>query len=223
MKQKKVALVPVREGSVRVKNKNFRPFAGEKSLLHLKLKQLKNSACFDHIYVSSDSETARNIAEEMKVEFLYRDPQMCEGDTPWSDVIHYMASSIPGDPVVCLTYVTCPFQQDYSKAVKEFVNNQSKFNNLISVEEVHEFFVDSAARPLNHQWGVWHSRSQDLKPLYKMTNAIFIAKKEDMIKWRYMIGTKIFLYNVSKLESIDIDTPADYEFAELVFNSLKKR
>ena len=58
MDQEIVALIPVREGSQRVKNKNFRPFANEKSLMHLKIRQLKEANCFDSIYVSSDGTNA---------------------------------------------------------------------------------------------------------------------------------------------------------------------
>ena len=45
------AIVPVRKGSVRVKNKNIRPF-GESSLLELKIKQLKKVSGISEIIVS---------------------------------------------------------------------------------------------------------------------------------------------------------------------------
>ena len=222
MKQEIVAVVAVREGSVRVKDKCFRPFAGEKSLLHLKLKQLKKAGCFDHIYVTSDSDRAKNIAAEINVEFLYRAPYMCKGDAPWSEVVHYIASSIPGDPIICWANPTSPLQQEYVQAVKKFIEIQPEYNSLISVEEVREFFVNSRGRPINHNWGFWHERSQDLETLYRMTTAIFIAKKSDMLKWHYMIGTKVFLFKVSKIEGLDIDILDDLEFAEKTMLCLKR-
>ncbi|NQU17124.1 MAG: hypothetical protein HQ564_03570 [Candidatus Saganbacteria bacterium] len=217
MKQEIVAVVAVREGSIRVKDKNFRPFASEKSLLHLKISQLKKSGCFDHIYVTSDSRKAKEIAQELGVEFLERDHYMCKGDTPWSEVVHYIASSVPGDPIICWANPTSPFQADYADAVKKFLEIQPEYNSLISVEEVREFFVNSNGRPANHNWGFWHERSQDLEKLNRMTTAIFIAKKSDMISWHYMIGTKVFLYYVSKTEGIDIDTPEDFSLAEKIY------
>ena len=71
-RQKVVALVPVREGSQRVKGKNFIPFGDGKSLLEIKIHALKDADCFDHIYVSSDSDRAREVALENGVEFLLR-------------------------------------------------------------------------------------------------------------------------------------------------------
>ena len=49
------AVVPVRKGSVRVKNKNLRPFAGS-NLLQIKLDTLKGVGLFDEIVVSTDSQ-----------------------------------------------------------------------------------------------------------------------------------------------------------------------
>ncbi|MFA6143152.1 MAG: hypothetical protein WC738_07690, partial [Candidatus Omnitrophota bacterium] len=57
-----VAVVPVREGSSRIKDKNFVPFGGHPTLVHNKIDHLKASGCFDHIYISSDSQRARDIA-----------------------------------------------------------------------------------------------------------------------------------------------------------------
>ena len=48
-----VALIPVREGSQRVKGKNFIPFYEGESLLEIKINALKKADCFDHIYVSN--------------------------------------------------------------------------------------------------------------------------------------------------------------------------
>ena len=55
------AVIPVREGSTRVKNKNIRQFAGT-TLLENKIKQLKDTKGIDEIIVSSDSEIMLEIA-----------------------------------------------------------------------------------------------------------------------------------------------------------------
>ena len=60
-----VALVPVREGSERVTNKNFRRFHNNKSLFDLKILQLKKSNIFDKIYVSSDSLKVKSSVRNM--------------------------------------------------------------------------------------------------------------------------------------------------------------
>ena len=54
------ALVAVRSGSMRVKNKNIRPFAGS-TLLEVKLAQLKRIDSLDGIIVNSNDPTMLNI------------------------------------------------------------------------------------------------------------------------------------------------------------------
>ena len=137
MDDKIVALIPVREGSQRVKNKNFKPFATESSLMHLKIRQLKEADCFDAIYVSSDSDLAKEIAESEGIEFLYRDPYMCGHDSRLYEYNNYMLNTIPGNPVVAWTMVTAPLYEVHA-------SSQSFSVTIISVRTT---FVDGASTP----------------------------------------------------------------------------
>ena len=64
--KKITAVIPVRKGSVRVKNKNTKPFVNT-TLLELKIKQLKNVNSIDEIIVSSDCNRMLEIASKMGV------------------------------------------------------------------------------------------------------------------------------------------------------------
>jgi CMP-N-acetylneuraminic acid synthetase len=66
MKRKTItAIVPVRKGSQRVKNKNFKPFAGT-NLLRIKLEILKQVKTIDKIVVSTDSDEAIKISKSTR-------------------------------------------------------------------------------------------------------------------------------------------------------------
>ena len=56
----------MRKNSVRLKNKNFLPFFRNKSLLEIKIDQLKQVKFIDKIVVSSDSSQAKKIAKKKK-------------------------------------------------------------------------------------------------------------------------------------------------------------
>ena len=62
-REKITVVVPVRKGSQRVKNKNFKPFANS-NLLKVKLDVLKKVNVIDEIIVNTDSEIALKIAEK---------------------------------------------------------------------------------------------------------------------------------------------------------------
>ena len=66
------ALIPVRSGSKRVKNKNIRPFAGS-SLLEIKIKQLQRINNLDGIVVNSNDDTMLEIAKSLGADTVKRD------------------------------------------------------------------------------------------------------------------------------------------------------
>ena len=59
-KDKLTAVIPVRKGSQRVKNKNLKPFA-DSTLLDIKIETLKKVIGLDEIVVSSDSQEMLDI------------------------------------------------------------------------------------------------------------------------------------------------------------------
>ena len=63
MRKTITAIVPVRKGSQRVKNKNFKPFA-DSNLLEIKLNTLKQIKTIDKIIVSTDSSIAIETAKK---------------------------------------------------------------------------------------------------------------------------------------------------------------
>lgn len=218
MNRDKIALVPVREGSQRVKEKNFKPFADGLSLLELKIEQLKNAGCFDNIYVSSDSTRAKEIATANGVEFLLRDSLMCQSDVLWADVVSHIMTTIPGDPLVTWALTTSPLFSDFNTAMKTYLENQDAYDSLVAVLPKRSFFLNQHGRGVNYNPGFWHPYSQQLETYYEVTGACYIGSKKDMMKWNYWFGVKPYLYEVSLQESVDVDTPEDYEFARQLYS-----
>ena len=71
------AVIPVREGSRRLKNKNIAPFAGTNLLVN-KINQLKQVEEIDHIVVSSDSDLMLAMADSQGVMTHKRAPEFCD-------------------------------------------------------------------------------------------------------------------------------------------------
>lgn len=217
MKQEVVGLIPVREGSQRVKGKNFIEFASGKSLLDIKIDHLKNAKCFDHIYVSSDSPRAETIAKERGVDFLLRGEKFCQADVIWADVVAHIMDTIPGDPIVVWALTTSPLFGDFGKAVETFLQKQSEHDSLVAVLPKKAFYLNKYGRGINFNPGFWHPYSQQLDTYYEVTGACYIGRKSDMRKWQYWFGPKPFLFEVSSVQSVDVDTPQDYEFAQKLY------
>ena len=220
-----VAIVPVKHVSERVVSKNFRDFYQGKSLLEIKIQQLKECKLFDDIYVSSDSPDAESLALKHQIKFLKRDPSLCNNVTPWSDVIYEVILSLPEseETHVAWCHTTSPLFNDFENCVQRYIEliEEGVKNGLVAVSECKEFILDEAATPVNYSWGPWHKYSQFLKKHFFVSGAIFMASRDEMLRNRYVISTDPYLYQASALESIDIDTEFDYEFAKYYYEKLK--
>ena len=82
-----IAIIPVKHESERVKNKNFRNFYKNFSLLEIKIKQLKLSKAFDKIIISSNSFHAKKLAKKYNLKFVKRVARYSNNITSWSEVI----------------------------------------------------------------------------------------------------------------------------------------
>lgn len=215
-----VALIPVREGSNRVKEKNFREFIDDESLLSLKIKQLKEEDCFNNIYVSSDSKRAKEMALDLGAEFLERPEHLCQAEARWFDVTNNILESVPGNPLATWTMVTAPMFTRYKEGINLFNSKvEEGFNSLLTVEAHKEYYLNEKGRPVNCNFGFWHSYTQELETYYSITGSMYLAQKSDQLKWSYWIGTKPLLFEISRFESVDVDTIEDFEFAKILYEN----
>ncbi|RFM24100.1 MAG: hypothetical protein D0433_07340 [Candidatus Thermochlorobacter aerophilum] len=60
-----------------------------------------------------------------------------------------------------------------------------------------------------------------MEKLYRVTGALYVAKKSEMIKNRYVISKKPYLFLTTPAEGVDIDTPFDFELAQLIYSNKK--
>ena len=221
-KDEVVAVIPVREGSQRIQNKNFRPFGGAPTLVHHKGAQLKAAGCFDHIYVSSDSARAKEIALESGAEFLPREPFFCTGAARWHEVVVHIMNTIPGNPHVAWAMATSPIFANYAGALKVYEENLGTHDSLVAVRAVREYLVDEAGRPLFFSFGAWHPYTTEIKPLYSINDALFVAKKSDQLNWQYWIGRQPHLFVCNAFESIDVNFEEDLAVAHAAWDYLTR-
>ena len=212
------ALVAVRSGSVRVANKNMRPFAGS-TLLEVKLDQLKRIPNLDGIIVNSNDDEMLELARSKGCETVKRDQYYASNSVSMSDVYKNMAENCDCDVIA---YINCtnPLLKDQTiidaiEAYKVFAET-GEFDSLNSAHLIKEFmFKDNL--PINYD--LRHQpRSQDLPDIAALNFAISIISREKMIDCKNVVGYKPNIYVIDEIEATDIDNPIDFEFAEFVYN-----
>jgi len=208
------AIIPVREGSQRLKNKNIAPFAGTNLLVH-KIEQLKKVEEISKIIVSSDSELMLKMAELNGVHTHNRAFEYCDEKTKsFGEVVNHIAENVEGEHIIWAT-CTCPlvFPKIYSKAISEYYSAlENGYDSLISFEAIKRYLWDEKG-PVNYKLGLEHVPSQSLPYLYMPTFGITIAPREKMIEWSYFHGTNPYKFILEKRESVDIDDGLDLAVA----------
>lgn len=208
-----VAVIPVRQGSQRVKNKNFKPFAG-KSLLEHKIEVIKKLPVND-IIINTDSEIAIELAKKNGINYFRREPYYASSECSNSEYHEYLAKTTDSTDIL-VAQVTAPLikLETYLEAIDLFYNNNC--NSLMSVKTVKEYLWHKD-KPINYTLD-YAPNSQDLPDYFSPTFGITIVNKEAMLASKNLICSNPYFYNVSQIEAVDIDTTLDFEFAQFLFN-----
>ena len=204
------AIIPVREGSRRLKNKNIAPFAGTNLLIN-KINQLKQVPEIHEIVVSSDSEIMLAMAKRQGILTHRRSIEFCDEKTKtFGEVVAHICENVQGTDILWAT-CTAPlvFPKYYSEAICLYNKAlQEGYDSLVSMEKFKRYLWDEHG-PLNYELGVKHVPSQQLPPLYFVTDGILLAPREKMIEWQYFHGPNPYRYILDKRTSIDIDDGLD--------------
>lgn len=220
MRDANVAVIPAKATSSRVPNKNFREFFKGRSLLEIKIEQCLRSGVFDEVYVSGNSEIAREQAEKCGAIYLPRSDDLCADDCPWSSVLCGVLDTIP---VALSSYIAwCPLTSPLFAGMAEVVKSialEEEYDSVMTVSEHKHFFLSPDMLPLNFQFGVWASYSQALRPLYQMNCAMWYAKKEAMLRNRFQLGDRPKFFQTTFVEGLDIDNMEEFELAKLIYEA----
>jgi CMP-N-acetylneuraminic acid synthetase len=219
---KLIALLPMKGHSERVPNKNMRDF-NDRPLYHAIMHTLLKSKYIEKVVINTDSEI---ITEDAKKNFgesviiIDRPKEIQGGDVSMNVIINYDLSKVNGDHFL-QTHSTNPLLrvETLDKAIETYFENLEKYDSLFSVTRVQTRFYDKNANPINHNPKEL-LRTQDLEPLYEENSNFYIFSKDSFRNaGNRRIGLRAKIFEVNKLESVDIDEPEDFTLAEILYKN----
>lgn len=221
--------LPVRKGSKRVKNKNTRSFSKFKDgLLELKLEQLVTIEGINEIIVSSNDEKCLEIIRRYQkshhqIRLDERPDYLGNDNTDLVELINYAGELAVSDHILW-THVTSPFVDPnmYQDMMDRYFSVIGKgFDSLMSVKIIQNFIWDKERNDIINRKGVvrW-PRTQDLKPLYEINSAAFVASKKIYKENKDRVGQDPFLFELDDIASMDIDWESDFKLAEVLYEEL---
>lgn len=215
-------IVPIRQGSLRVRGKNLRPFPNSKigapgsgSLLSWKLDQLKQIFPVENIIVSSDWDLALELASSYGVTTDDRPRWLAEADSPFEKLISHCAQLVT-TPYMAWAPATSPFcgVDTMSSMVSVFskLSEKDKGDGLIAVSKESSYFF-MGGQPLNFPVGMGHVRTQDIQALMILNWAFCLRTADDVMQHSYMFSGSPNFFEIDKLANLDINEELDFELA----------
>jgi CMP-N-acetylneuraminic acid synthetase len=219
-----VAIIPARGGSKGISRKNIKEFCGKPLIAYiietaLKVKEL------DRVIVSTEDKEIAEIAKKYGAEVPFlRLKELARDETPTLPVLQHAVKYLEDKEnyrpdIVVLLYVTSPLlkHERVSEAIRML--KEADFNSVLSVvEDRGHYWVEKDDSYERLHPKVLKNR-QFTKPLLKENGAIYLCKRDLLMKKNTVVGGKIGFLKMQKEESVDIDEPIDFEIAEFLMRA----
>lgn len=219
-KQKIIALLPMKGNSERVPLKNLRDFYG-KPLYHVVLNTLLSSDKIDEVIVNTDCENIkRDIEANFKTRVTIRiRPEEIRGDfVSMNKIIEDDLNNSEGT-VYLQTHSTNPLLKvsSINNALDRMLALKGEKDSIFSVTKIQTRFYDQEGIAINHNPKEL-IRTQDLPPIFEENSCFFIFTKESFAQSnKQRIGVNPEMFEIDKIEAIDIDTMEDFILAEAIY------
>ena len=229
-----IAIIQARGGSKRIPGKNIKDFLGEPIINYSVKAALSCGDIFDHVIVTTDSEKIAKIAEEAGAEVPFMRPsQLADDYTNTADVVHHAireSEKIYGEKIdnCCSIYATAPFLRS--------CDIRKGFDLLISQKVSAVFSVTTFSFPIlraqkimsdGHLEMFWPeyemARSNDLPEAYHDAGQFYWLDAQNFLTEKRMYGKDARPVILPRILVQDIDTPEDWETAEILYQVCMKQ
>ena len=227
----RLAVIPARGGSKRIPRKNINLFHGKPMIGYAIAAAIKSKA-FDRVIVSTDDEEIAIVARAHGAEAPFRrPPELADDHTPTVPVIAHAiqeCQSMGWDvSEVCCIYPSVPFisTSDLRLAHERLLTSGAHYVFPVTsfpspIQRALRRLPDGSVKPFQPEHAAM--RTQDLEPSYFDVGQFYWGKP---LAW--LQGMNLHLNGVTLVlpewRVVDIDTPADWERAELLYGALSKR
>ena len=212
MKNKIVALLPMKANSERVKGKNFRELAG-KPLFKWILDSLLAVDEIDKVVINTDARhilAENGLVESERVVIRDRKPELCGDMVSMNLILADDIQAVDADTYL-MTHTTNPLitSATIRAGLNKLTDNPNK-DSLFTVNKIQTRFYREDCSAVNHDPDNL-LRTQDLEPWYEENSCLFYFTKESFMATQARIGKQPLMMVTPPLESLDIDEPHDWE------------
>jgi CMP-N-acetylneuraminic acid synthetase len=220
-----LAVVPARAGSKGIPGKNVRPLAG-RPLLAYAVDAIRDSGVVDRAVLSTDSKEILAAGQRLGLETPFLRPaELARDDTPMQPVVEHAVAALEAEAwspeIVLVVQPTAPLRRgEHLRRAVELLR-ESGATSVVSVVPIPLHFSPDYAMRLDNgrlvpflPHGAEIRRRQDAAPAYSRDGTVYAVRRDVLVKLHDLYGSDCRPLVLSPEESINLDTPADWEEAE---------
>lgn len=226
---KSIGIIPARGGSKGIPHKNVVDLAGKPLIAYTIEEALKSS--LNKVVVSTDCDRICEVANRYGVEIVKRPQNLSKDDTPTQPVIHHtlLACNEEFDLIATLQPTSPLRKAKHIDEAMDLIKKYEDADSLVSVVKVPHNMVPNSLMIKKQDFVETLEdanepilRRQDKSSFYARNGAaIYLTKSKNINK--YIFGGKTLGYEMSRIESIDIDDPIDLDIAELFLRYIEEQ
>jgi CMP-N-acetylneuraminic acid synthetase len=216
-----LALITARGGSKGIPGKNIKPLGG-KPLINWTIEAAKNSGYIDRLIISTDAEAIAKIAEKAGCEVPFIRPTKLATDisTSMDVILHALDTLYDEYDYLVLLQPTSPFRktQHIDSIIRQGIDTKSKITVSVTEAKKHPAFMfgieDGTLMPVlkNGQ----HQRRQDMPKVYEHNGALYFAEIDYLKTVKSYNSEGVSAFEMGVVDSIDLDSPMDWQYAECI-------
>jgi len=227
----KVAIIPARSGSKRIKNKNIIKFDGI-PLIEYTIKNLLKANLFDMVLVSTNSLKIQKISIKAGAKILFKRPKNLSDDfTGTVDVINHsilFLKQMKFNPkFICCVYPTSIMlnPEDLKKSFTKI--KQKKLDFVFSVTNYGHppqrgFYLKNNKIDVI-QKKYFKKRTQDLIKIYHDAGQFYWGKTQSWLNKKPFFSNKSFGYKLSRNKIVDLDDREDLVILKNIFKIYNRK
>lgn len=210
----------MKANSQRVKGKNFRPLHG-KPLFRWILDSLLAIEAIDEVVINTDARhilAENGLTDGPRVTIRDRKPELCGDTVSMNLILADDIAAVEADTYL-MTHTTNPMlsTKTIADAMAAFAEKAAvgEADSLFTVNKIQTRFYREDCSPVNHDPDNL-VQTQDLEPWYEENSCLYLFTRDSFAKTAARIGKQPMMFVTPGLESVDIDTPDDWDLAEAV-------
>ena len=220
-----LVLIPARGGSKGIPGKNIRLLA-EKPLILYSIESARKLLADEYICLSTDTDEIISVANNYQLAVPFKRPQeLAQDNSSTEDVIRhaigYYKSKGRTFKYIILLQPTSPLRTSNDiLAAYNLITEEDDM--VVSVSQCktspfYNLFEEDSQGFLKKTFDIYYSQRQELqKEYFQFNGAIYIIRAEALKEKKMAAFTKIKKYVMDPVNSVDIDTPEDWKYAEFL-------